>query len=161
MWCYHYLKVVAETLMHLIPSFSNIFWVGISMDETRTLFGSSMRTFIESHLEPIHNGRTSGFTGSGASTICTAELSRSTYIPYDHGCYKYYLPSSLLKHTKLVARSCWIDYDQAWSYWGEGCIDVHWMLIIKTENVNIVLFSKMAFHPLYSKNVCYLESRWR
>ena len=61
------------TLMHLIPNFSNIFCVGTSTEETSTLCGSSISTFIEIHLEVIHRGCESGITGCGASTICTSE----------------------------------------------------------------------------------------
>ena len=58
------------TLMHSIPSFSKVLWMGSSCASTNTLLGSSMSTFMESHLVDIQRGWLSGITGLGAFTTC-------------------------------------------------------------------------------------------
>ena len=61
---------IASTLTHLMPSFSNILIVGSSFASTTTRSGSSISTFIESHLEDIHRGWLSGIRGWGAVINC-------------------------------------------------------------------------------------------
>ena len=41
------------------------FWVVFSFLSTTTLFGSNMRTFMDSHLDDIHSGWVSGIKGVG------------------------------------------------------------------------------------------------
>ena len=64
------LNLVCLTLIHSMPSFSNILWMGSSFASTTTLLESSMRTFMDSHFEPIQRGWLSGITGLGTSTTC-------------------------------------------------------------------------------------------
>ena len=63
-----------QTLMHFMPSFSNIFWVGTSFASTTTRWRSSIRTFIDSHFEENHRGWLSGIVGLGASTNCKNKI---------------------------------------------------------------------------------------
>ena len=56
-------QTVPNTLMHSMPSFSNVLWMGSSRVSTTTLLVSSMSTFMESHLEDIQRGWLSGITG--------------------------------------------------------------------------------------------------
>ena len=52
--------------MHSIPSFSNIFCIGVSSVSTTTRFSSSISTFIDSHFDDIQRGWLSEMVGWGA-----------------------------------------------------------------------------------------------
>ena len=72
------LNLVCLTLIHSMPSFSNIFWMGSSCASTNTLLESSMSTFMDSHFEPIQRGWLSGITGLGTCTTCHRRRSHMT-----------------------------------------------------------------------------------
>ncbi len=62
------------TGIHLMPRLSNIFWMVVSSFSTMTRFGSSISTFIDSHLDDIHSGWSATYKQEAVQRRCGCDV---------------------------------------------------------------------------------------
>ena len=64
-----------------------------------------------------------------------------------------------MKHTDLIAGPVGIGNHQPGPYNVEGGIDMHRVGIFETDCVNVVVATKMTFHPLNAKVIGHLHEK--
>ena len=64
-----------------------------------------------------------------------------------------------MKHTDLIAGPVGIGNHQPRAYNVEGGIDMHRVRVLETDCVNVVVATKMTFHPLNAKVIGHLHEK--